>query len=160
MDLSFITDNFAYIWPGLAVACVLSVIGQFLSLRVFTKDRAYAFYGKDRLGKFCKWCMWWGREALPIFHVGSGLAIGRYYWVDPVGQGWGPVASAGYFASAGFVSMFVWAVLKGRAKKYGIVLELPGETIPPIPYVPEGVDDEAAARSDPSEGGSDPRVGP
>lgn len=117
-------------WPLLAVTAVLTVMGEFLGKRIFTRDRAYADYGKDWLGKAVKWLMWWGREALPLYPLGVGFAIGKS-WPDPFSLGWDSRESQWAFALCGFASLGAWVILKSRAKKAGIVLELPGETDPP-----------------------------
>lgn len=117
-------------WPFFAVACVLSVIGQFTSVRIFTRERAYADLGKDWLGKALHWWFYWGRETLPLHPIAAGFLTGKL-WIDPLSKGWGAHASMWYFAFAGFVSLGVWVWLKGKAKEHGLVLELPGETVPP-----------------------------
>jgi hypothetical protein len=116
--------------PFVGVFLILLVVGQYASTRLFTKQRAYAFYGRDQKGIWT-WRWWyWGRETLPLQPITAGVLIG-ILWVDPEQAGWNRAASVGYFASAGALSLFGWAVLKGYAKKKGIVLTLPGESLPP-----------------------------
>lgn len=115
--------------PFLGATLILLIVGQWLS-GVFTKSRAYRFYGNTRAGKW-KWrCFYWGRELLPAFPILLGVLIGLL-WKDPEERGWRRAASVGYFASAGAVSMMLWAIIKGWSKKKGIALTLPGESEPP-----------------------------
>lgn len=139
-------------WPLIAVTAVFTIVGQFFSTRVFTKERAYDDYGRDRLGRSVKWFMWWGRETLPLHPIAAGFALGKK-WVDPFAMGWDSHESQWAFALCGFASLGVWIVLKSRAKKLGIVLELPGETIPPPP---PGVDDETVPYELPDSNRLDP----
>lgn len=128
-------------WPGLGVFFALTVVGQHLSLRLFTRPRAYKHYGKGLAAKW-KWrFFYWGRETLALQPILAGVFIG-VVWVDPEGHGWTRPTSVGYFATAGTASLFGWAILKGFLKKRGIELQLPGgESVPPdrLPYDEEDV---------------------
>jgi hypothetical protein len=122
--------------PFIGVTIILAVIGQHLSLRVFTRPRAYRNYGTSAAAKW-KWrFFYWGRETLPLQPILTGMLIGLI-WVDPEQRGWTRPSTVGYFATAGTVSLFIWAFLKGFLKKKGIELTLPGsDSIPPekLPY--------------------------
>ncbi len=123
-------------WPGIGVFFILTIVGQHLSLKVFTRPRAYKHYGKGAAAKW-KWrFFYWGRETLSLQPILAGILIGLV-WVDPEGHGWTRPTSVGYFATAGTASLFGWALLKGVLKKRGIELQLPsGESVPPdkLPY--------------------------
>jgi len=124
--------------PFLGVTFILLVIGHRLSTRVFTKSRAYRFYGPGPQGKW-KWrFFYWGRETLPMQPILAGVVIGLL-WRDPEGLGWNRAASVAYFASSGAISMMLWAVMKAWAKKKGLVLLLPGESEPPVGIQPESL---------------------
>lgn len=145
-----------YVLPHAAfvgVTAILLVLGQWAS-GVFTKTRAYRFYGYSKEGKW-KWrFFYWGRELLPVYPIAAGVFIGLC-WLDPENKGWGRPASVGYFASAGACSMVLWSVVKGWSKKKGITFSLPGESEPPegdkTPYdekppsVPPNLHDLAAS---------------
>lgn len=126
-------------WPFISVCFILMVIGEIMGSRIFTRPRAYLFRGKDLQGRLTQSFFYWGRELIPAMHIVSGWVIGKY-WIDPGGLGWSKMASQMYFTFASTLSMFAWSILKGRAKKAGIVLELPGETVPPS--APEVTNDE------------------
>jgi hypothetical protein len=124
--------------PFIGITLILLVIGHRMSTRVFTKPRAYRFYGPTAAGKW-KWrFFYWGRETLPMHAILAGVIIGLL-WRDPEGLGWNRAASVAYFASAGAVSMMLWAVIRGWAKKKGITLQLPGESEPPVGERPHSV---------------------
>lgn len=118
-------------WPFLMIAMIFTVVGQFTSKSVFTRERAYR-KAKDQ------WFWWWGRETLAIHPILSGCLVGLI-WQNPEGvdPAWKLVASASYFAGAGVISLFAWAILKGILKKKGIDLDLPGESIAPPPVKTE-----------------------
>jgi hypothetical protein len=118
-------------WPLASVSLILMVAGQFFSLRVFTKENAYAPYSKDAAGKLARFFFWWGRESLPLHPIAVGWFIGKC-WTDPMKLGWGVGSSVCAFMGCGAVSLFLWVILKGKAKEYGIVLELPGSSVPPL----------------------------
>lgn len=116
--------------PFYGVTLVLLIIGDRMSSRIFTKERAYRYYGPTTAGRW-KWRVYfWGRETLPMQPILMGALIGLS-WLDPEGKGWNRVASVAYFATAGAASMFAWACTKAWAKKKGIILSMPGESGPP-----------------------------
>ena len=112
-------------WPFWSVALIFAIVGQFTSKHLFTRERAYL---KDRWQPF--W--WWGRESLSLHPIAAGALLGQL-WPDPEGRHWTTAASCAYFASAGVVSMFLWMIIKGVAKKKGVELTLPGDTSRPPP---------------------------
>jgi len=113
-------------WPFWATVMVFTVIGQFTSTKLFTRERAYKKWPKV----WQRHLWWWGRETLMLHPIFAGGALGLL-WRDPEGRGWSMAASPAYFAAAGVLSMFAWALLKGALKKRGIVIALPGASEPP-----------------------------
>jgi hypothetical protein len=118
-------------WPWLAVAAILSIVGQFASRSVFTRKRAYQQREGWR-GYFIQSFFWWGRESLMLQPILLGIFIGLS-WTDPEGTVWSAKASAAYFGSAGVAANFGWMILKSRAKQKGINLSLLGQSEPPKP---------------------------
>jgi hypothetical protein len=110
-------------WPFFMITLVFAVIGQFTSKHLFTRARAY------RKGKM-QWLWWWGRESLMLHPIVTGALLGLA-WPDPERVGWEGLYGAGYFAGAGACSLFLFALIRGIAKKRGIKLTLPGESVPP-----------------------------
>jgi hypothetical protein len=113
-------------WPWWSAVIVFTIIGQFTSTKVFTRERAYRPWGSSLVRFF--W--YWMREALMVHPVAAGFTLG-YLWPDPEMQGWPLIASMMYFASAGVISLGVWIILKGYLKRKGIKLQLPGESVTP-----------------------------
>ena len=107
-------------WPFMAVASVLTILGQFFAVKVFTRRRAYDS------GKWQSF-WWWGRETLSLHPIITGMVIGML-WVNPEGADpeWTRTASAFYFAWAGVVSLGVFSVLKSVLKSRKMSLTLPG----------------------------------
>ncbi len=122
-------------WPWLAVCSMFAIIGQFTSTRLFTKARAYS----DR-GKIAHAILYWGRETLPLHPILAGIVL-AFFWPDPEGKGWALAPTAAYFGSAGVASIFAWVILKARAKKKGLNLQLPGASTVPT-SVPDMRDPE------------------
>jgi hypothetical protein len=113
-------------WPFWSTVLVFTIIGQFTSTKLFTRERAYQEHGaawKNHL-----W--WWGRETLMLHPIAAGAALGAL-WQDPQGQGWPLVGSMMYFGVAGVLSLGAWAAIRGFAKKKGVDLKLPGQSSPP-----------------------------
>lgn len=125
--LSLLATQILPHWPFVSVTLILTIIGQFTSKSLFTRDRAYL---KGPYSFF--W--WWGRETLPLHPLLTGLFIG-FLWSNPEGAdpAWKPVASYFYFAGAGVASLFAWSVLRGTLKKRGIDLDIFATSIPPAP---------------------------
>ena len=110
-------------WPFVAWAIIASVIGQVMKTSVWTRKRAHT------KGRF-QWFWWWGCKTLPLHPIASGVLLGLV-WANPeVGDpAWvWPTASV-YFATAGALSISLYEVVKGLARKRGVHLgPLPGES--------------------------------
>jgi hypothetical protein len=121
-------------WPFWAAVLVFTIVGQFTSKNLFTRERAYATYVLPRGAKtpWEKHFWWWGRETLVIHPLLAGFVLGAV-WQDPEGAGWKLIGSQMYFAAAGAVSAPLWAIVKAVAKKRGFALALPGESSNPPP---------------------------
>lgn len=115
----FAGDN----WPFWAIAVIFAVIGNVAAQRVFTRPRAYT-------KGFWQPLWWWMRETLPLQPIVAGAAVG-FFWRNPKGVVWELPQAMAYFAFAGTVSLFLWVVIKGVAKKKGVELTLPGDSEPP-----------------------------
>ena len=113
-------------WPFWSAVLVFTILGQFTSMKLFTRSRAYAKTSPAFIQHF--W--WWGRETLMVHPILAGVVLGRL-WMDPEGKGWPIVGSQMYFASAGVVSLFAFAVLRAILKWRGIDVQLPGTSNPP-----------------------------
>lgn len=126
--LSTFSDQILPHWPFVAVVLIFTIIGQFTSKSVFTRERAYR---KDKY----QFLWWWGRESLSLHPILSALIVG-FLWQNPedADPAWKPIASYFYFGAAGVVSLCAWSVLKGILKKKGIDIDI----FPPPPSVPPG----------------------
>jgi hypothetical protein len=118
-------------WPFAAVVVILAVVGQFMKGVVWTRPN------------FLRWRMttpnavlwrvfWWGRKTMPLHPVCAGAVLGTIPGI-PVGTGIdGRPATILYFAFAGVISTWAFAMIKGWAKReYDLDLQLPGESSPP-----------------------------
>lgn len=113
-------------WPFMAWALVAMMIGQVMKSTVWTRQRAHT---KGKL----QWLFWWAYKTLPLHPMVGGCLLGLA-WQDPEGRGWPWSASMIYFAAAGAMSVWLYQILKGLAKKKGIDLgDLPGTSTPPPP---------------------------
>ena len=113
-------------WPFMAWAIIAAVIGQVMKSAVWTKKRAHT------KGK-AQWVWWWGYKTLPLHPIFAGFILG-IAWQNPeaADPAWAWVASSVYFATAGALSVSLYQVVKGLAKKRGVSLgPLPGESKPP-----------------------------
>lgn len=121
-------------WPFLAVAVVLMLVGQVAKAAVWTKFRAR--------NSRPQWFWWWGYKTMPVHPVVVGAIIGLL-WRTPE-EGLGTVASVGYFAFSGALSVWLFQILKGVAKRRGIDLDLPGGSVAPstAPSKPPDPEDE------------------
>ncbi len=116
-------------WPFWSTVLVFTIIGQFTSTKLFTRERAYQERAKD----WHRHVWFWARESLMIHPLLSGFTLGLF-WRDPQNLGWPLAGTMMYFAAAGVLSLFAWMAFKGFAKKKGVSVRLPGEsTIPPAP---------------------------
>jgi hypothetical protein len=113
-------------WPFWSAVIVFTAVGLFTKYRLFTRERAYRDWGAAWKNNF--W--YWMRETLILHPVAAGFALG-FLWIDPEGEGWPLIGSMMYFAAAGAVSLVAWIFIVAIAKKRGIELKLPGNTIPP-----------------------------
>lgn len=112
-------------WPFLAFAIVAMLVNQVIKSAVFTKVRAH----EKRKGQ---WFFWWAYKTLPLHPVVAGAIVGTI-WRNPEGAdpAWPWIAPIFYFALAGTLSVWLYQIIKGLAKKKGFDLgELPG-TEPP-----------------------------
>jgi hypothetical protein len=110
-------------WPFWSAALIFTLIGHFMSESVFTRPRAYM---KDKH----QWFWWWGRESQVLHPISAGVVLGLL-WPDPEGRHWPQVASCAYFAVAGALSLVLWVIIQGVARKKGITLTLPGDSDKP-----------------------------
>lgn len=113
-------------WPFIAFSFVMMIVTQVCKSAVFTKKRAH-MKGK------AQWFFWWAYKTLPLHPVVAGFIIGAI-WRNPEGAdpAWPVIASMFYFAVAGGISVWLYQIIKGVAKKRGYDLSvLPGQT--PLP---------------------------
>jgi len=151
--MEWVNENILPHWPFAVVLCVLWVIGHFMERSVFTKERLLEHhpigYGKPRdkkaarkwkdprsFGeKFHHWFFYWMRESMELHPILAGAVIGLI-WQNPENAepAWHWAASVGYFAGAGFLSLFGWLILSKVLGRVGIdtsTIKLPGESVPP-----------------------------
>jgi hypothetical protein len=108
-------------WPFFAFAFVAMLFNQVMKSAIFTKARAIT-KGKGQ------WFFWWARKTLPLHPVLVGALVG-FIWRNPeqADPTWPWIAPVFYFALAGTLSVWIYQIIKGIAKKKGIELEpLPG----------------------------------
>jgi hypothetical protein len=119
-------ENHVLTWdhlPFIAAMLVLAFIGRYMSMRVWTRARAYT---KSKLQPF-----WWHMRETQILHPFVAGALVGLVWNDPEGHGWDWRYGVSYFVVAGGVSLFFWLATKIWAKRKGVQLVLPGESKPP-----------------------------
>jgi hypothetical protein len=110
-------------WPFFAAAVVFMIVGQVMKSSVWTRKRAYT------KGKM-QWLFWWAYKTMPLHPVVGG-AITGLVWSKPEASVEGPAAIF-YFAFAGALSVWLYQILKGIAKRRGIELgKLPGQSDAP-----------------------------
>lgn len=151
-------------WPFIMAAVVFMVIGQVMKGSVFTRGRAYARYldelpnrmsylpGRTRVKHKARWLWWWAYKTLPLHPVITGALLGLV--IQEPEPGIVGTASSLYFAGAGALSVFLYQVIKGFAKRQRIDLPpLPGQStahellafhspLPAPPKVPQALLDE------------------
>ena len=137
----FISENILPHWPFLVVMLAFTIIGRFTSTKLFTRKRAYTV-AKGKWPWENQWFWWWGRETLSLHPIISGTLLGLI-WSNPEfsDPSWPISASVGYFAGAGVASLFSWNFMKSYAKRQGVVLSLPGESVRPGEYPPDHMPD-------------------
>lgn len=101
-------------WPFFAFAIVAMMINQVIKSSVFTKKRAIT---KSKM----QWFFWWSYKTLPLHPVGLGALVGLV-WLNPENDVWPIVASVFYFALGGTLSVWLYQIIKGLAKKRGLDL--------------------------------------
>lgn len=123
--LSQMWEAIAPHWPFVAAMFILAFIGQVLKGVVWTE------------ANFLRWRMhtpnailwrffWWGRKTLPLHPVAAGALLGLIPSM-PVGSGVeGRTAAMLYFAFAGVLSTWAFAIVKAWAKSKDIDLKIPG----------------------------------
>lgn len=128
LSFDFLQENLLPHWPFLTTALVFTVIGQFTSKKLFTRERAY----QKTENKWHQHFWWWGRETLSLHPILTGSLLGLI-WQNPesADPSWALAASVGYFAGAGVASLFAWNILKSVLKSKGITLSLPGDSLRP-----------------------------
>ena len=139
----FFSENIIPHWPFLIATLVFTVVGRFSSRKLFTRKRAYTLSSGKKFQFWKKrgfW--WWGRETLSLHPILTGLILGLL-WVNPeeADPALGSFASMGYFAGSGVLSLFAWSILTSVAKKKGVVLSLPGESVRPGESPPDHMPD-------------------
>ena len=119
-------------WPFIFACLIFAMGGQVAKATVFTKANVlkYKQSGPALVGEL----IWWGRKTLPMLPVVLGFMLGSMpgmpvssVMVDPT-----QAAVQLYYAGAGIVSTWAFAILKSVAKKKGIELDFPRESaVPP-----------------------------
>jgi hypothetical protein len=130
--LSQMWEAIAPHWPFAAATLILAFVGQVVKGTVWTE------------ANFLKWRMekpnpvlwrffWWGRKTMPLHPVAVGALLGLVPNI-PAGTGIeGRPATMLYFAFAGVMSTWAFALVKAWAKKHDIDLKLPGQPSTPPP---------------------------
>ena len=127
MDLlAQLWETIAPHWPFAAAALIFAFIGQVMKGAVWTEAN-FLRWRIDKPNPILWRFFWWGRKTMPLHPVAAGALLGLVPNV-PVGAGIeGGPATVLYFAFAGVISTWAFALVKSWAKKKGIDLKLPGE---------------------------------
>jgi len=124
--VTFINANLVPHWPFFAAMVIFMLVGEVLEANVFTET---AFKTNKPT-----WLWWWGHKTLSLQPIVLGIILGTF-WKNPVtGVDTWPERTA-YFALAGGLSIWAFAVIKGFAKKEGIDLDIPGIDDPKPPQI-------------------------
>lgn len=107
-------------WPFIATIAIFGLVGTVANKRIFTDAQA-------RVKRSTQPFWWWARKTLPLHPALSGVALG-FLWKLPSPGVDTTVERCAYFAFAGAIAVFAYEVVKGLAKKRGILLDLPGES--------------------------------
>jgi len=117
-------------WPFVAAMLIFATIGQVLKGTVWT-ERNFLRWRTETPNAVLWRFFWWGRKTMPLHPVAVGALVG-VLWSLPVADKVDTRAAAVlYFAFAGIMSTWAFAIAKGWAKKKGIDLKLPGTSKPP-----------------------------
>lgn len=117
-------------WPFYAWAFIAMMIGQVFKSAVWTKTKAHT---KGRW----QWLFWWGYKTLPLHPIAAGCLLGLV-WQNPEQSdpAWPLAASVTYFAAAGALSVTLYQILKGLAKRHGLEFDPVRESGPPPELAP------------------------
>lgn len=118
-------------WPFLAFSLICAVVIQVAKATIWTKARA------EHRGRGAGF-FWWGRKTLPLHPVVVGALLGLIPGAPGSAGVETPAALSLYYALAGLVSTWLFAVIKGLAKQRGI--ELPPLVAPSVPAPPPNPD--------------------
>lgn len=112
----FIQTQCSQHWPFMAFAIVMMLVNQVVKTSIFTKCRAHK-------KSHYQWFWFWGYRTLPLHPVTVGSIIGAI-WRNPEGAipVWPLIASIFYFALAGTLSVWLYQLIKGLAKRRHIDL--------------------------------------
>jgi hypothetical protein len=126
-------------WPFIMASLVFMIVGQVMKGSVFTRARAYAQYldqlpkyasylpGQPRVRRKYRKMWWWAYKTLPLHPVVTGILLGLV--IREPEPGISGYAASLYFAGAGTLSVFLYEVIKGLAKRQDIELPmLPGQS--------------------------------
>lgn len=111
-------------WPFLVFSLTAAIVVQIFKGAVWTAKRAE---GKGAKAGF----FWWARKTIPLHPVIAGALFGLI-----PGLPLSPdvpetmAASSLYFAGSGLASTWIFALVKGVAKRKGVDLHIPGEPTP------------------------------
>ena len=109
-------------WPFVAIVTIAMLLGEVFKRALWTRERTES--GKPR------WFWWWARKTMPLHPVLFGVVVGLF-WTDPEDRGWDRIPSVAYFAFAGALSVWAFEVIRRIAKRKGVSISLPGDSIPP-----------------------------
>lgn len=115
-DMLQVLDVITAHWPFIVFTLVAAMVVQIFKGAVWTEARAR---GKGAKAGF----FWWARKTLPLHPVAAGALFGLIPGLPLSPQVPQTMAAAAmYYAAAGLLSTWAFAVLKGVAKKRGIDL--------------------------------------
>lgn len=115
-------------WGFLVVSAVFAIVGQVTKGTIWTRDNVIKHQGSWK-----HHVLWWGRKTMPLHPVIGGLALGLLPGmplpeaIDTTTQ------SVLYYVGAGVSSTWIFSVVKQMAKKKGIDLTMPGQSVVPPP---------------------------
>lgn len=120
-------------WGFLVVSACMAIMGQVSKGTIWTKENITKYkVSKPWLGEI----LWWGRKTMPLHPVLAGMILGLLPGM-PLPETVQPGTQAVlYYIGAGVSSTWIFSVVKQMAKKKGIDLELPGQSVVPSPPPP------------------------